>query len=226
MKQDAVNSEHQANNSLGTIKLLLGKLKESLTQHNPEKLQRYVTEIKKNAASSGELLIQVQANLLEDAIITKKWDRISSLLDRIENALLKSELISEASNKKPSNVLSQHTSNENKYLGTYLIEAELITPTQAQVALIDQQATGMRFGEILVSRGWVKQGTIEYIMQKIVLPEREGKVSQSTPAASTKAPTSTVKSKNQQEKQNRAASISSTFSAKETLIIEEDSDYS
>ncbi len=61
----------------------------------------------------------------------------------------------------------------NKRLGAYLIEAGLITPAQVDVVLNDQQVTGMRFGEILATRGWVKQQTIEYLMQKVVLPERE-----------------------------------------------------
>lgn len=61
----------------------------------------------------------------------------------------------------------------NKRLGAYLIEAGLITPAQVDVVLNDQQVTGMRFGEILATRGWVKQQTIEYLMQKVIVPERE-----------------------------------------------------
>lgn len=59
-----------------------------------------------------------------------------------------------------------------KPLGGYLIEAGLLTPAQVDVALNDQKLTGMRFGEILAARGWVKQQTIEYLMQKVVLPEQ------------------------------------------------------
>jgi hypothetical protein len=61
-----------------------------------------------------------------------------------------------------------------KRLGGYLVEAGLITPAQVDVALNDQKITdGMRFGEILSARGWVKQQTIEYFMKKIVEPERQ-----------------------------------------------------
>ncbi len=59
-----------------------------------------------------------------------------------------------------------------KRLGGYLVEAGLLTPAQIDVALNDQKLTGMRFGEILAARGWVKQQTIEYLMQKVVLPEQ------------------------------------------------------
>lgn len=65
------------------------------------------------------------------------------------------------------------TSSSSKRLGGYLVEAGLITPAQVDVALNDQKIMdGMRFGEILNARGWVKQQTVEYFMKKIVEPER------------------------------------------------------
>ncbi|MDX2098535.1 MAG: hypothetical protein SFW36_12225 [Leptolyngbyaceae cyanobacterium bins.59] len=60
-----------------------------------------------------------------------------------------------------------------KLLGVYLIEAGLISPAQLQVALNDQKTSSMRVGEILVARGWVKEQTVEYLMQKVVIPERQ-----------------------------------------------------
>ncbi len=58
-------------------------------------------------------------------------------------------------------------------LGSYLIEAGLITPAQVSVVLNDQRVdTDMRFGEVLVARGWVKPETIEFIMTRVVEPER------------------------------------------------------
>ncbi len=60
-----------------------------------------------------------------------------------------------------------------KRLGSYLLDAGLITPDQVTVALNDQQATGMRLGDVLVARGWVKEQTIEWIMKKVILPEKQ-----------------------------------------------------
>lgn len=60
-----------------------------------------------------------------------------------------------------------------KRLGGYLVEAGLLTPAQVDVVLNDQKITGMRFGEILAARGWVKQQTVEYLMRKVVLPEKK-----------------------------------------------------
>lgn len=68
---------------------------------------------------------------------------------------------------------TSNPSHHRKRLGGYLVEAGLLTPAQVDVALNDQKLTGMRFGEILAARGWVKQQTIEYLMKKIVLPEQE-----------------------------------------------------
>ncbi|MEM9447400.1 MAG: hypothetical protein AAGA75_02555 [Cyanobacteria bacterium P01_E01_bin.6] len=62
-----------------------------------------------------------------------------------------------------------------KRLGSYLLEAGLINEAQVEVALNDQQATGMKFGEVLATRGWVKQQTIEYLMKKVVAPERKAR---------------------------------------------------
>lgn len=66
-----------------------------------------------------------------------------------------------------------------KRLGSYLVEAGLITQAHIDVTLADQEATGLRFGEILVVRGWLKEQTIEYLMEKIILPEREAAVAES-----------------------------------------------
>ena len=61
----------------------------------------------------------------------------------------------------------------SKRFGSYLIEAGLLTESQVDVVLNDQQATGMRFGDIVVERGWVKRKTIEYLSRKVIELERE-----------------------------------------------------
>jgi hypothetical protein len=63
---------------------------------------------------------------------------------------------------------------EIKRLGAYLIDAGLITPGQVDVALNDQEfmEDRMRFGDVLVARGWVKQQTLDYLIEKVVEPEQ------------------------------------------------------
>jgi hypothetical protein len=67
---------------------------------------------------------------------------------------------------------NQNIRHSHKPIGAYLVEAGLLSDAQVGVALADQGMTSMSFGEILVTRGWVKEKTIEYLMQKVVIPER------------------------------------------------------
>jgi hypothetical protein len=62
-----------------------------------------------------------------------------------------------------------------KPIGSYLEDAGLLNSDQIKVILADQKATGMKFGEIAVARGWVKEKTIEWIVQKVITPERRAK---------------------------------------------------
>ncbi|MGJ3246860.1 MAG: hypothetical protein ACFE0I_12390 [Elainellaceae cyanobacterium] len=82
--------------------------------------------------------------------------------------------------------------NTRKRIGAYLEEAGLVTRAQIEVALNDQKATGMRFGEVLAARGWVKQQTIEYLMKKIVGPERRSKDAVPQNAARNASPSHSV----------------------------------
>jgi hypothetical protein len=59
-----------------------------------------------------------------------------------------------------------------KYIGNYLVEAGLISPAQVNLILSDQATTKMRFGEIVVSRGWLKTQTIEFLMAHVILPRQ------------------------------------------------------
>jgi hypothetical protein len=76
--------------------------------------------------------------------------------------------------KDTSHDSGQTSLTESKRLGDYLVEAGLVTEAQVEVALADQVTTHLRFGEVLIRRGWVKKETIEYLMQKVILPERNG----------------------------------------------------
>ena len=72
------------------------------------------------------------------------------------------------------------TFSSPKRLGSYLLDAGLLNPDQVNVALNDQQATGMRFGEVLVVRGWLKEQTIEWVMKRVVEPDRQQRDRQKT----------------------------------------------
>jgi hypothetical protein len=68
---------------------------------------------------------------------------------------------------------TETSKRQRKPIGVYLVEAGLVTSDQVETALNEQKHSGRRLGEILVSHGWVEQPTIEYLMEKVVLPERQ-----------------------------------------------------
>ncbi len=72
------------------------------------------------------------------------------------------------------------TKSNIKPLGAYLVEAGLLNRDQLKVALDKQKETPMRLGEVLSSLGWVSQEKIEYMMDRVVLPQRKALASQAT----------------------------------------------
>lgn len=68
--------------------------------------------------------------------------------------------------------VDSRSSQPYRPIGAYLVEAGLLTDAQVGVALADQNVTAMPFGEIVVARGWVKEQTVEFIMHRVVFPER------------------------------------------------------
>jgi hypothetical protein len=60
-----------------------------------------------------------------------------------------------------------------KPLGAYLLDAGLVTSEQIDAALDEQSRTSQQLGNVLSNRGWVNQQTIEFMMEKVILPERE-----------------------------------------------------
>ena len=58
-------------------------------------------------------------------------------------------------------------STDSKRLGDHLLEAGLINPYQLEVAIHDQYHTGLRLGEIVVARGWVKEEIMEDLANRL-----------------------------------------------------------
>ncbi len=102
-----------------------------------------------------------------------------------------------------------------KQIGGYLVEAGLLTHDQINVALNDQQATGMRFGEIIVARGWLKEQTVEWIVTKVIEPERQTVNSQ--PAGSS---ADSARTKRQAMAQVAAPSSSSASSSSSSSPVQ------
>ena len=73
-----------------------------------------------------------------------------------------------------------------KPLGAYLVESGLLSDEKLNLALIEQRKTGQRLGDVVSNHGWVNKHTIEYIIEKLVMPERQNDSSFITEEASKK----------------------------------------
>lgn len=60
-----------------------------------------------------------------------------------------------------------------KKIGSYLVEAGLVKPEQLSHALAQQKNSKLRVGDILVQQGWVTEQTLEYVVDKVMVPERK-----------------------------------------------------
>ena len=87
-------------------------------------------------------------------------------------------------------VSSEWSAPNRRRLGSYLLEAGLINHAQIEVVLNDQQMMKeMRFGEVLVVRGWIKPETIDFVMRRVVEPERAYQSHQEQPVIDNTQPT-------------------------------------
>ncbi len=61
---------------------------------------------------------------------------------------------------------------DDKRLGHYLVEAGLLTQVQVDTALSEQKESGLRLGELIVKKGWLKEQTVEFIIKEVILSQR------------------------------------------------------
>lgn len=118
--------------------------------------EQYIQSIHLSEESKANL------SILVDLIFSVFEDWVSELLTfakahRFDHAIFEST--------------TQDTQNV-KPIGSYLIEAGLIRSEQLQEALIQQKSTSLPIGKILASNGWIRQETVEYVMEKVVCAER------------------------------------------------------
>ncbi|BAW97008.1 hypothetical protein NIES970_19520 [[Synechococcus] sp. NIES-970] len=57
---------------------------------------------------------------------------------------------------------------ENKRLGDYLIDADLLTPEQLVMILDEQKVNHMMFGSLAVLKGYIKQQTLNFFLKNIL----------------------------------------------------------
>lgn len=173
--------------------LVLKQCKKALLEGDMAVLQQQARILQVAAMASRQTLIEAEARLLEQAAQQNQTRRAAEILMKIKECLVAlagnqraleslPDVVTEteAPAKKRPFIQRPDDDSYTKRLGNYLVEAELVTPAQIEVALADQRATGARLGDILVARGWLRKGTIEFIMERVVLPERRRQASEAS----------------------------------------------
>ncbi len=165
--------------------LVLKQCKKALLDHDMAALQQQARILQVAAVASRQTLIEAEARLLEQAAQQNQPRRAAEILMKIKDCLVSLagdrpmaeslpdlSTVPEPTTPKRPFIQRSHDDSYTKRLGNYLVEAELVTPAQIEVALADQRSTGARLGDILVARGWLRKATIEFIMERVVIPDR------------------------------------------------------
>jgi N-acetylglucosaminyldiphosphoundecaprenol N-acetyl-beta-D-mannosaminyltransferase len=70
--------------------------------------------------------------------------------------------------------INQQSSRAYRKFGEYLVEAGLVTESDVQAALAEQQLTGMRLGAILAGRGLIGQQTVDFLVEQVTQMSNNG----------------------------------------------------
>lgn len=94
---------------------------------------------------------------LGELIVRKKWLKQQTVEFLMEKLLIRERVV---------------VQTDDKRLGHYLVEAGLLTASQVETALSEQKKTGLRLGELIVKKGWIKEQTIEFLIKDVILSEK------------------------------------------------------
>ncbi|HEY9614266.1 WecB/TagA/CpsF family glycosyltransferase [Allocoleopsis sp.] len=111
----------------------------------PSQLKTALSEQKVSGLRLGELIVR------------KKWLKQQTVEFLMEKLLIRKQVV---------------VQTDDKRLGHYLVEAGLLSPSQVETALSEQNKTGLRLGELIVKKGWIKEQTIEFLIKDVILSER------------------------------------------------------
>jgi hypothetical protein len=149
---------------IGTYLLEAGVVK-------PEHLQEALKQQKYTSRPIGQILAS-QGWVRQETIEYLMQKVIST-----ERQLVSTEISFFMSQRPPEeknrSVIPLASSSRSMRLGECLIEAELVNAEQLEAALEEQKYSTIPIGQILSRNGLVNQQTIEYLMKKVVLPERK-----------------------------------------------------
>jgi hypothetical protein len=139
-----------------------------------EQLQEALTQQKLTPIPLGQILASKGwVNQQTTEFLMKKVISSERQLTDTENLSSIYQKQIERMNDSNSSSIALKQSVKPIYLGTYLIEAALVSDEQIHAALDEQKVCATPIGQILSRNGLVNQKTIEYLMEKVILPERK-----------------------------------------------------
>lgn len=137
------------------------------------------TEVKQEAIEWVERVFQMFTDFFSVILEHTKTTAIAFTDQGSPTMISEYSKTTKTSQKQPAHILAAQQNEAvlpartGKQLGTYLVEAGLLSFDRLELALNEQKKTDKRLGEVVSDRGWVNQQTIEYLMEKVVMPERE-----------------------------------------------------
>ncbi|HAA29256.1 MAG TPA: hypothetical protein DCE56_18085 [Cyanobacteria bacterium UBA8553] len=94
---------------------------------------------------------------MSEFIVRKGWLKGQTVEFLVQKLLLRDQVV---------------VQTDDKRLGHYLVEAGLLTQVQIEAALSEQKESGIRLGEMIAKKGWLKEQTIEGLIKEVILCER------------------------------------------------------
>jgi hypothetical protein len=99
-----------------------------------------------------------------------------------------------------------------KRLLVYLLESGLVVQAQLPVLQYDREMTGKAFSEILIDRGWVRKQTLDFLVDRVIIPEQRARRHRTQQNKQRMQPISALgKQYLEQKKQNAAEEVKWTF---------------
>jgi hypothetical protein len=144
---------------------------------NSEQLDKALKQQKSTPMPIGKILSN--QGLVKQQTIEYLMEKVVSLernfLDTGNASCAIQRQSEESNNDNLSSSISKHLGSPMR-LGGYLVEAALVSTEQIQEALKEQKNSNIPIGQILSNKGFVRQETIEYLMEKFISTEQKATV--------------------------------------------------
>ncbi|MGK7912272.1 MAG: hypothetical protein AB4050_12465 [Synechococcus sp.] len=110
-----------------------------------------------------------------DAAMAASVKSASARRSRSSNVRTSKEVVLTGSRSQVSKELAQkHAATRDLRIGELLQKAGLVTPTQIEIALMEQETcTQQLLGDIIAERGWIKSETVDFFIRRFPNIHRE-----------------------------------------------------